>query len=88
MITGSVLKHLHKKGDKYHLVYRDFHINVSEDVNLSTQRIRSSRLNSCSTINYSSLSGVAIIGQRDEGGGGGSARRAAGTQHLLLERGL
>lgn len=56
---------------------------MSEDVNLSTLHIRSSRRNSFSTINYSSLSGVAIMGQRDEGGGG-----AAGTQRLGLEGGL
>lgn len=39
-------------------------------MNLSTQ-CKSTHCNSFNTAYYKSLSGVVIIGQRDEGGGGG-----------------
>lgn len=53
------------------MVYRDYHINVFADMNFSSKHIRSRRLNSSCTINYSNLSGVAIIGHRDGDGLGG-----------------
>lgn len=42
-------------------------------MNRSSEHIRSCCLNSSCTINYSNLSGVAIIGHRGGGGGGGGS---------------